>query len=779
MGSLDPRIETQLRQMHDQRLSQGQLLSKENRAASFEAFRLKFGPERLRSLDGPELLQVMHTHGNKDSLVYWIEYKDDEEFAGAHFGGISGGSAHVYGIFRRSGTDQWVKGSPRSEENITEDEAIEIARRHRDQLLAGSALLQELPPLASDVAYLELQRAMEESAPDLARRAWVHKYFFVLFPDKLDDFHNEAWQRYHLMKLLLEPPTEEGLYVAGGRFIRLATELGWSVDALTNTLNALNGKPQPYWRVGTRISATHSVWKAMKDGNFAAVGWDRFGDLSEVANCGDPKEKKAALIALQEKYYPADPRRVSREAGELVNFISTISDNDIVIAGDGETVLGIGRVMGPYYYDSSEPKIAPHRRPIKWLSLDQWKLRIPDGPRTTIWQLRKMPNLLEIEQRLHQIPQDSIPSKEQGGEVKLPSTVKPRLEGTPGRILGILERKGQAILYGPPGTGKTYWARKTALDVAAIERYGHLFQDLSREDQAVVQGDESQPGLVRFCTFHPAYGYEDFLEGYRPLSGSSGQLAFHLRDGIFKDLCDDARKAPDHKFILLIDEINRGDIPRIFGELLTLLELDKRGFSLTLPLSGKRFDVPKNVYVLGTMNTADRSIALLDTALRRRFGFIELMPDYSVFDRAVVDGPTALPLAPWLKALNERIRNHLGRDGRNLQVGHAYFLNEVGKPVTNLSKLVRILADDVIPLLEEYCYEDYSSLSRILGEQLVDCQRQCIKDELFAADRREELVKALIAIAPDIATTPEATSPDMIPEDSEDAEGEEAEDAET
>ena len=125
---------------------------------------------------------------------------------------------------------------------------------------------------------------------------------------------------------------------------------------------------------------------------------------------------------------------------------------------------------------------------------------------------------------------------------------------------------------------------------------------------------------------HPAYGYEDFLEGYRPTE-INGSMHFVLRDGIFKQLCAQAKAQPEHNFYLIVDEINRGDIPRIFGELLTLLEKNKRGKTAILPLSGEPFTVPENLYVIGTMNTADRSIALLDAALRRRFGFLELLPE--------------------------------------------------------------------------------------------------------------------------------------------------------
>ena len=195
---------------------------------------------------------------------------------------------------------------------------------------------------------------------------------------------------------------------------------------------------------------------------------------------------------------------------------------------------------------------------------------------------------------------------------------------------------------------------------------------------------------------------------------------FRLRDGAFKQLCGEAAAHPKERFVLIIDEINRGDVPRIFGELLTVLEKDKRGREVYLPLSGRPFAVPPNVAVIGTMNTADRSIALLDTALRRRFGFIELMPEPELLGGVMVDG---IPLAAWLEALNSKIVEKRGADGRNLQVGHAYLL-EKGSPVATLGGLARIVRDDIVPLLQEYCYEDYRMLADILGRDFVDAETQ-------------------------------------------------------
>ncbi len=193
------------------------------------------------------------------------------------------------------------------------------------------------------------------------------------------------------------------------------------------------------------------------------------------------------------------------------------------------------------------------------------------------------------------------------------------------------------------------------------------------------------------------------------------------------------------------------------------LELDKRGEALVLPLSGQVMRIPRNLYLIGTMNTADRSISLLDTALRRRFGFIELMPDTSLLSNIVIEG---IPLGAWLASLNTRVCEHIGRDARNLQVGHAYFLDGNG-PVTTFAKLSRILREDVIPLLQEYCYEDYAALERILGTGLVDAKTQCIQHSLFEEANQADLIQALLAPCPEVATSAQATSRDTAPESDE------------
>lgn len=439
-----------------------------------------------------------------------------------------------------------------------------------------------------------------------------------------------------------------------------------------------------------------------------------------------------------------------------------------MLAADGGTVLGIGRITGSYHFDADSD--FPHRRPVQWLSHDEWKMPEPEGLQTTVHEVKKhVSNILEVERRVQSAPPLALPitTPQIAGEPGQRHI--PRLKGVRGQIQAVLERKSQVILYGPPGTGKTFWAKKAALDLAAYYAFGRAFDDLGESEKREVDGGETTGGLVRLCCFHPAYGYEDFIEGYRPRE-LHGQLVFHLRDGVFKRLAKDAQQARGRHFFLIVDEINRGDIPRIFGELLTVLETDKRDKeTILLPVSGEPFRVPPNIFLIGTMNTADRSISLLDAALRRRFGFVELMPDTTILKGHVVN---SIPLAAWLLALNRRICNHVGRDARNLQIGHSYLLQKE-RPLKDLAAFKHALRDDILPLLEEYCYSDFLALQNILGKGMLDIENKRIRHELFDEGQEEQLVQALLG--PDILTFPDAltTATEAEEESAEDEEDEE------
>jgi len=211
-----------------------------------------------------------------------------------------------------------------------------------------------------------------------------------------------------------------------------------------------------------------------------------------------------------------------------------------------------------------------------------------------------------------------------------------------------------------------------------------------------------------------------------------------MRDGVFKALCDRAAADPGRPYLLIIDEINRGNIPKVFGELITLLESDKRGQPVTLP-SGRTMIVPANVYVIGTMNTADRSIRLLDAALRRRFAFAELTPDISALEGSQV-GPVRLD--GLLTELNSRI---LQEAGRERLVGQSYFLQD-GVPITDPEEFARVFRQELVPLLDEFCFDDYAKLVRIIGSDLVDVEAQQLNAE--ALHDPDRLLVALAKLVP-------------------------------
>ena len=202
---------------------------------------------------------------------------------------------------------------------------------------------------------------------------------------------------------------------------------------------------------------------------------------------------------------------------------------------------------------------------------------------------------------------------------------------------------------------------------------------------------------------------------------------------MFKRVCIDAANNPQKPYLVVIDEINRANVAKVLGELITLLEKDKRGLQVVLPQSKESFAIPPNVYVVATMNTADRSIKLLDAALRRRFAFIEMMPDTELLSGAQVGD---LALDDFLDKLNRRIAE---REGREKQIGHSYLLDG-HQPVGDENEFALRFRHDILPLLQEFCYDDYKALSNFIGNKLVKQDQTMDEDILGDA---QELVKTL------------------------------------
>ena len=232
-----------------------------------------------------------------------------------------------------------------------------------------------------------------------------------------------------------------------------------------------------------------------------------------------------------------------------------------------------------------------------------------------------------------------------------------------------------------------------------------------------------------FVTFHQSFAYEDFIEGIKPVLPENEEetkdLGYIIVDGVFKNLCTKAKNDPANRYAIFIDEINRGNVSAIFGELITLIETDKRSgakneLNIKLPYSKTVFSVPSNLDIYGTMNTADRSVEALDTALRRRFEFKEMMPDLNVIEDEEVDG---ILLKDVLKKINQRIELLVDRDHT---IGHSYFVD-----VNTSKKLANAFNNKIVPLLQEYFYGDYGKIGLVLGKGFVDKQ---INDKVNFAD---------------------------------------------
>ena len=373
----------------------------------------------------------------------------------------------------------------------------------------------------------------------------------------------------------------------------------------------------------------------------------------------------------------------------LGQLFANMTKDDYVICAQGSNANK--RVYFAGKVDSESTTKYPYTRKLRGF-VDLRNEKFPFSENNAFGAANRIPSIYELKL---QTPADQSICK----------IIKEKVDNVIGmetilKVAQILKTKKNIILQGAPGTGKTYSTAAVALATIGVD-----ISNLSREDIMLEYENRKKARQIAFVTFHQSFDYEDFIEGLKP-EIVKGSVTYKIEDGIFKRICDDARKVIDKSnFVLIIDEINRGNISKIFGELITLIEADKRAgtdnrLSVQLPYSKTDFCVPENLYIIGTMNTTDRSVGGIDYAVRRRFAFCTIPSQRSVVDAFFGNDDEEKQKA---LALFDAVRNFLEKtkvdmDIDDLMVGHSYFMAKAGELPIKWEY-------EIYPLLNEY-YKD-------------------------------------------------------------------------
>lgn len=664
------------------------ILTDEIMKEQYDFFLEHFSPEKISSIPDDKLLETLFytNFRHNDSLCYYLEYHPQIREGG---GSIAGGSAYKFGLFQRQEDQAWITGSPSNPIELDYDEALKKGKEIRDALIKGAELIKS-SGLKSIADYEKLDVLLNDKIGKYASMAWVHKYYHMIFPNLFSTWHSSDWQKHILYAYGIKP--SEKYYGRSGQLAKIASLASLSMNIFEHASYNCFGDIKKFYRIEAVVDNCNIFLNWYEDG-FSSIDLNLIGSL-EKYKVKNTINKKVLVDQLLKFYTNFDKRLAIRKAGLLINFYNA-NNNSVFVAMNGEKLLGLGDKIGDYYYVSKED--SAHRKKVNWLSYSKKFEDLPiksEGLLEIFTELQHPENLLY----LYKLYYNEI------------IDIQTKNESVEGDIMEIIHRAERTdkthplnqIIYGAPGTGKTYYSIEYAMSIIEKRSINNTFFSTDDRKSLMMRYHKMiELGQVIFTTFHQSYGYEEFIQGLRPET-NSGNIQFNKTDGIFKKIATKAMLDHKNNYVIIIDEINRGNISKIFGELITLIEDDKRWGEInqmvvTLPM-GDRFTVPNNLYIIGTMNSADKSISLIDTALRRRFTFIEMAPNPNLISDH--------DLRNALIKLNEYIKSELR--STDLLLGHSFFIGY------NANDLDMILNKNVIPLLYEYFYDDERKVKKAI-----------------------------------------------------------------
>lgn len=421
-------------------------------------------------------------------------------------------------------------------------------------------------------------------------------------------------------------------------------------------------------------------WDEFYKEGIMAIGWE-LGDLSKFENKAQIKAKMRAEYNSELSY--------RNDVHAVWQFAHEIKKGDIIFVKRGiYQIIGRGEVESDYIYDNSRTDGYKNIIKVKWTHKGVWQHPGKAAQKT----LTDITPYTEYVKKLNAMFENSQEEALEEKEIIYPPYSAENFlndvymsEEDYNTLTDLLSVKKNVVLQGAPGVGKTYAARRLAYSIMGVQ----------------------DPERVMTVQFHQSYSYEDFIMGYRPTENGT----FQINHGSFYNFCKKAEEDGDNAYFFIIDEINRGNLSKIFGELFVLLEADKRSkVKMQLLYADEKFTVPENLYIIGTMNTADRSLAMLDYALRRRFAFFELKPAFSyekfVEYRTQVNNPKFDRLIKAVVSLNNAISDDEAL-GEGFQIGHSYFCNFKEVSEKRLSNIVEY---EIIPMLKEYWFDEPSKV---------------------------------------------------------------------